>query len=255
MANQAASFRRVVSVLVSVLLLAVSCLTAMPSRAGESLVLGKSEASLSSSISAAVLREAYQRLGIDLVVKELPARQSVMRANSGGLDGDVQRKEGISREYPNLLMVPVAINRIDFVAMTKKVDFPVNGWSSLKPYALLIQRGALAVEEGTAGMNVFPSDNPEAIISLLLKGRGEVGIDERLDALSAMNKFNVTDIRILEPPVASIILYHYLHQRHVALVPKITAVLKKMESEGRIKAIREQMIREVLYDKLKGPNT
>ena len=246
MTNKAASFRPVVSSLAGVFLLAAGCLVAMPLRAAEVLTFGKSEASLSSDISGAVLREAYQSLGIDVVIKELPARQSVMRANSGGLDGDVQRKEGIHREFTNLLMVPVAVNRIDFVAMTKKVDFTVNGWSSLKPYTLLIQRGALAVEDGTAGMNVFPSDNPETIISLLAKGRGEVGVDERLDALRAMKKFNVTDVRILEPPVASINLYHYLHQRHAALLPKITAMLRKMESEGRIKAIREQMIREAL---------
>ena len=247
MKNKAALFLFVARSAIGMFFLAAAgCLAVIPVHAVEVLTFGKSEASLASDISGAVLREAYQRLGIDLVIKALPARQSLMRAKSGGLDGEVHRKEGINRDFPNLLMVPVAINRVDFVAMSKKVDFLVNGWSSLKPYALLIQRGALAVEEGTAGMNVFPSDNPEAIISLLLKGRGEVGIDERLDALSAMKKFNVTDIRILEPPVASIILYHYLHQRHAALLPKITAVLRKMESEGRIKAIREQMIREAL---------
>ena len=254
MANKAASFRPAASVVIGMFLFAASCLAAMPLHAGEVLILGKSEASLSSDISGAVLREAYQSLGKDLVIKDLPARQSLMRANSGGLDGEVHRKEGISREFPNLLMVPVAINRIDFVVMTKKVDFKVNGWASLQPYALLIQRGVLAVEEGTAGMNVFPSDNPEAIINLLGKGRGELAVDDRLDALRAMKKYKVVDIRILEPPVASITLYHYLHQRHAALLPKITAALKKMEREGRIKAIHEQMIRDALHANEKESN-
>ena len=58
MANKAAFFRPAASVVIGMFLLAASCLAAMPLHAGEVLILGKSEASLSSDISGAVLREA-----------------------------------------------------------------------------------------------------------------------------------------------------------------------------------------------------
>jgi len=37
-------------------------------------------------------------------------------------------------------------------------------------------------------------------------------------------------------------LYHYLNNKHVALVPKISAVFKKMQASGELTKIRNQVI-------------
>jgi len=49
----------------------------------------------------------------------------------------------------------------------------------------------------------------------------------------------------LEPPILQHGLYHYLHVKHEALVPKINGVLTKMQGSGRIKEIRELYIQSL----------
>ena len=52
----------------------------------------------------------------------------------------------------------------------------------------------------------------------------------------------MSGIRILEPPVDQLVLYHYLHKRHAALAEKLEAVLTRMEQEGELKTIQEQAV-------------
>jgi len=51
---------------------------------------------------------------------------------------------------------------------------------------------------------------------------------------------NLNEIVMLTPPVQVDPLYHYLHKKHKALVPQITAVLREMKQEGKFQEIYKQ---------------
>ena len=53
-------------------------------------------------------------------------------------------------------------------------------------------------------------------------------------------------MRVLEPPLAEVPLYHYLNKKHEALLPSLVAVLRKMEKEGTIRAIAKRVADEML---------
>ena len=55
-----------------------------------------------------------------------------------------------------------------------------------------------------------------------------------------MKEMKIKDVKILEAPLQHNALYHFLHNKHESLVPKITAVLQQMEEAGEIQRIREQ---------------
>jgi polar amino acid transport system substrate-binding protein len=88
-------------------------------------------------------------------------------------------------------------------------------------------------------MNVELVDTVEQAFRMLHAGRNDVVVDLRTTQCK-LKHFDVSGIRALEPPLARIPLYHYLHARHKALSAKLETVLTRMEQEGDLKTIQEQ---------------
>jgi len=210
----------------------------------QSLVLSSTR-NLLAVVSGKVLTEAYQRLGIKVHIDTFPAGRSLIMSNNGDVDGEVYRVKGIEKTYENLVMVPVAVNKVEVVVFTKGVTFSVTGWDSLKPYTIGIRRGTKLVEKGTKGMTVKSVTKIEQLFLKLDLGRNDVIVSSRLAGLKAMKELDIKGIRLLEPPIATKNVYHYLHKKNAHLLPGIKKVLQDMESEGRIKAIRTQAISEL----------
>jgi len=193
-------------------------------------------------ISELVLKQAYQRIGIKIRIIKQPGKRALRSSNSGKTDGEVMRSKGINAQYSNLIMIPVPVNYVDFVVFTKNVEFTVNGPQSLKPYKVGVRRGVKLSEGLTKGLNPLVVDREEQLLSILDRGRVDVILMSRIGGLAQIKKLKLKGIKILEPPLATGGLYHYLHMKHENLVAEITESLKKMEQEGEIQKIRNQYI-------------
>ncbi len=212
-----------------------------PAMAQDTLTFSRVEG-FGADITEQVVKEAYHRLGILISAQPLPAERALSLAGSGDLDGEVSRVEGIEKNYPDLVMVPVPVTATEVVVFTKHVIFPVTGWESLKPYSIGILTGAKFAREGTQGMRAEPVTTDEQSFQKLDAGRIDVAVTTYINGLETIRKLNLKDIKALEPPVTTLKLYHYLHKKHMDLVPKITDVLKQMEKEGRMVDIRKKAI-------------
>ena len=210
----------------------------------QSLVLSSTR-NLLAVVSGKVVAEAYQRLGIKVHIDTFPAGRSLIMSNSGDVDGEVYRVKGMEKTYENLVMVPVAVNKVEVVVFAKDVTFSVTGWDSLKPYSIGIRRGSTFVEKKTKGMKVKPVTKIEQLFLMLDLGRNDVIVTSRLAGLKAMKELKIKGIHLLEPPLATKNVYHYLHKKNAHLLPDIKKVLQDMENEGRIKDIRKQAISEL----------
>ena len=83
-----------------------------------------------------VLREALEPLRYDVRLLRLPAERSLQDANSGTIDGDVARIEGLDRLYPNLVRVPSAIvESRDFAAFTRSKVAPIPRGNSISRHS------------------------------------------------------------------------------------------------------------------------
>lgn len=210
------------------------------------LVFSTAENSKMSGLAQNILKKAYNSIGIEIEIRELPASRAIYMANRGDLDGELMRVQGIEKKYANLIQIPVGIARIDGVVFTKSLDIQVDGFESLSPYSIAIRRGVKFAEDGTAGMNRTISESLEHAFLLLDKGRIDVVIATRFTGLSVLNKFQYQEISVLEPPLITTNLYHYLHYNKKALVPKITAILEKMRNDGVILEEQERFSKEFL---------
>lgn len=191
------------------------------------------------SVAEAVLTEAYRRLGLGLKVHRVPGERSLRSANDGDMDGELYRKLGMEREYPNLVIVPVPLLTYEITIFTMGTSFPVYGWESLRPYTIAYVRSIKIVEQNTHGMRVEVTSTLRQAFMMMSTGRADVVVANRASALAALKDLNLPDVRQLAPPLATFPVYHYLHKKHAALVPRLTTVLQQMQRDRTIETLQQ----------------
>ncbi len=216
------------------IVLGLSVFVAAPAFA-EKLTFSTIKGHINGPRSQKILTEAYQRLGIEVVFKELPGQRAIQGANEGKFDGEVFRIGGLNKKFPNLIMIAEPYLLAQDSVFSKKVDFKVDGFESLRPYRIGIRRGIKAAEQGTMGMEIQKTNTYKQLFKLLDKERVDVIFVNTLLGLQIMEELNLQDIKVLQPPIFQANLYHYLHKKHEALVPKVEKVLQEMKADGTFK--------------------
>lgn len=192
-------------------------------------------------IAELVLREAYRRLGRSLVVHQLPGERSLVYANEGRMDGELYRKLGLDRDYSNLIIVPVTLLTFELVIFTRGTSFVVNGWESLRPYTMGFVRGNKIAQENTRGMKVEQVSTMQQAFEKLMVGRTDLVLGNRASGMAVVRSQKLDGVTVLEPPLASFPVYHYLNKKHAALVPELTRVLKQMQADRTIEHIQKSL--------------
>ena len=200
---------------------------------------------LLSQICEYILMEAYDQIGVELIITPYPRVQSLETSNEGRTDGELFRIDGIEKIYTNLLKIPVPIYWVEGTVFTKDTDLIVTGWESLAPYRVGVQRGIKFIEDG---LNTVPDLVPMMVedsfqlFRILEAGRVDLAVSSRLTGLSISGKLGFTEIRPLSPPLSTFPVFHYLHRKNADLLPRITAVLEEMESRGRFDEIEKMFL-------------
>ncbi len=202
----------------------------------EPLTFSHIEAASGAPLSEAILREAYHALGISIEMEALPASRALTFANQGKTDGELFRIK-IGPKYSNLIRIDEPLFQVEVMVFTKYVEFPVQGVESIRPYEIGIINGIKLVERLTQGMQVTKVTSGVQLIRMLDKKHIDIALLGRLSGLQYWKNTQVEGIKILEPPVDSRNVYHYLHKRHHALVPQVEQRLKQLRAEGTIQQI------------------
>lgn len=199
-----------------------------------------------SQTALSVLREAYRRIGVTVHEAPTKADQALQEANRGDVDGLPARVAGLEGKYSNLIRVPVAVVTVDAMVFGNRTPLALNGWESLRPYRIGILKGVQYAEDGTRGMkvDVFP-DNTQ-LFTRLESEDIDFAVSTRIEGVLKMRELRTRKVTMLEPPLARVVLYHYLHASQRSLVPRITASLAAMEREGRMRFILQQTLAHLL---------
>lgn len=225
--------------------LLIFLLLCMPLMADQQLELTTVANSPDTTISAKILKKAYHKLGIDISILELPASEALQRSNSGSADGEVQRIDGISRNFPNLIQVPIPINYIQGAVFSKKKKRKLRGWHSLRRFKIGLVKGVVFAEKGTRGMQVQMAGSYAELLDLLLNDKVDIIVVPYINGVDSIRQHPQGDKLHLNGILETYLLYHYLHKRHEKLLPAITARLKKMLLNGSIPDMRRKFISEL----------
>jgi len=198
-------------------------------------------------VGAEILKLAYKRLGIPIIIVDMPGKRALVESSEGRIDGEVHRIFSIGKDYPTLIRVPTPINYIEPTAFSKRSNFSVSGCSDLKEHRIGIIRGVKHAENCTEGMKkVHIVNNSRLLMQILHKDRVDIVITARINGLLQIKELNLDSIYAMSPPLSREPVYHYLHEKHEALVPKINLVFKEMKENGTLEKLREQFIGKLL---------
>lgn len=193
----------------------------------------------------AVIREAYSRLGIDIEIQRFPPAEALRQSNGGEVSAELQRIDGISARYENLVQVPIPINLIQGVVFSRKYRFPVTGWHSLRPYRIGIVKGILFAEVNTFGMEVSVYDDYPELMDALDRDAVDVGIMPRVEGLNLLRTRQGSEITEMEGILETLFLYHYVHKSRSGLVEQLSTVLKNMLQTGETRRLREATLAQL----------
>lgn len=194
-----------------------------------------------------VAAEAFKRIGKKVKISPLPAERALLLANAGTADGDLSRIPGLRKFYPNLRAVPVNTLSQNFVAFTRNMEIVLTGWQSLKPYNVGILTGWKILENNiTETRSLSKVGSPTQLFMLLKNERVDVVVYEKWQGLQLLKELGLTDVKILEPPLANRKTYMYLNKKHEQLIPQLIIALSEMKKDGSLQRIYDQTLRPLL---------
>lgn len=199
-----------------------------------------------------IITEVYKKLGIDIVIIRLPGQQAQKNATSGIYDGEIMRIWTYGEEFPAVMRVPTPYYHLETMAFFKRNSgIEISSRSDLLQYRLLKILGVKHTENITSGLSyVVNVDRTDKMMQLLAYGRADVALTNRIDGIASLRRLKLDNIVHLEQPLAVLNLYHYIHRRHQALVPRVDKLLQTMQSSGELKILVERAERSVINNVL-----
>lgn len=198
-------------------------------------------------IGAVIVKAAYQKLGIPVGFSILPGKRALAESSKGRADGEVHRIFEIGGQYPTLWRVATPINYIEPSVFSKNHAFDVTDCAALQGYRIGIVRGVKHSQLCTQGMKgVLKANDLTGAMRMLDAGRVDLLITARINGLLMAKELGLETIKPLSPPLSRLWVYHYLHERHKDLVPKVDSVFKAMQESGELEALRQQAVNQLL---------
>lgn len=228
--------------------LSVLCLVCFGSHAQVVLRIARIEKVPDQLVGGEILSSVYSKLGIQIEFVDVAAKRSLIESSEGRLDGEIQRVLDVQNEFPSLLPVPESINYIEPTVFAKSAKLTVSGWSSLQPYRIGIVRGVGSSERGVAGLqNVEAIATMDQMMLMLNADRIDVAMNDLFSGMLVLRRLGLQEeVHPLSPALQHIELYHFLNERHRALVPRVNAVVHQMKLSGELDSLRKQVVDRML---------
>lgn len=198
---------------------------------------------MADDMGAAVLHEAYRRLGHSFSLEALPFERALLMANSGELDGDLIRSQpDLATQYPKLLRVTVPVASDEFVVWGIGQRLIPKGWESLKPYRIAGPRVKALLTLGPDYSITYVSNYKQGF-EMLRMGRVDLVITMRGTACQPA-RLGFKEAQLHEPGIETVPFYHYLNTRHAALAEPLETTLRQMQKDGSLKRIQGEVRRK-----------
>ncbi|MFH1216207.1 MAG: transporter substrate-binding domain-containing protein [Pseudomonadota bacterium] len=197
-----------------------------------------------------IVREAFQRIGINPSFSLLPSERALINLDSGIDDGNYPRIAGIDVMYPNLLQVPEKLRDSFFVAFAQKENIKLAGWHSLASYNVAFINGWKIFENNVGQVKSLTKVvDGRQLFTLLQNGRADIVLYEKAKGRVYIKENGLKNIYAIDPPLEKKAMYLYVHRRHEKLVPRLASAIKKMKKDGTYSSIFNQELSQFLISK------
>jgi len=191
-----------------------------------------------------LLIEIYRRLDIDISFSMMTAKRALSETSSGHKDAEVLRVASVSEKYPSLIRIPTPLYSLKSQVFSRlNPSFEVITVEDMRYLRTVIVRGIMhaeALTEESGSRTVHRLETVTKMMQFLARKRADIALSSRLNGLAIIQEQQLTDIIPLGKPILVQPLYHYVHEKHRALVPKINAVIQALRNSGELTQLIQQ---------------
>ncbi|MFC0118089.1 hypothetical protein [Pseudoalteromonas xiamenensis] len=180
---------------------------------------------------------AYRNLGIDVKIVDFNHRSALVAANEGELDGQLARIEQVGDIYPNLIRVPFSLYAFNLQALKHCKKCALNDLKSL------------VITEGYPVMENYLQHHPfSGNLVRVKKISTQLNLlsQQKVDAALVID-FHLPDSFMEQhlpdwsrDNIALVQTYHFVHVKHIALLPQLQAQFQQFADNGTMKMLREK---------------
>jgi len=196
-----------------------------------------------------IYTEAFRRLGYDLQYIGYPNERANVLAETGVVDGEIQRAASYEKIAKNLIKVEEPSFSVIVAAYAVTPGIVLDGWESLKntDYFVEYRRGSKVPQSGLSAVvkpeRLSTVSTVEMGLKKLIAGRTDIYVEQELvveEVLREFDKIGFDHSFLYQAGIMWVGESHlFLHKKHAALLPKITEVLRTMKKEGLVERYRK----------------
>jgi polar amino acid transport system substrate-binding protein len=175
------------------------------------------------------MQKAYQQLGYQMKLVVMPLERSAYESNKGlMLDAELSRTAEAAAMLPNMVRVKVPIGHIRITAFSREPSIQIKNWQSLGIWQVDVLRGVYLAKINMQGQKYTEVNTIPQAIKRLLSGRADIAVLLGDETEWLLKQQAYQGIYTIAPDLAKTQIFHYVHERHAALVPKLEAALRQL---------------------------
>ena len=179
--------------------------------------------------SIVLMNKAYQQLGYQMILIVMPLERSAHESNKGQiLDAELSRTAQAAEMLPNMLRVEVPIGHIRITVFSRNPAIKVNHWQDLSAFRVDVLRGIYLAKVNMQEQEYTEVNSISQAIQRLLSGRTDVVVALGDETEWQLKQLENHGIYAITPDLAKTEIFHYVHERHAALVPQLEAALRQL---------------------------
>ncbi|WP_246840579.1 transporter substrate-binding domain-containing protein [Lacimicrobium sp. SS2-24] len=183
-----------------------------------------------------VLPQLYNKLGISISISPLPAKRAEFSSIKGNMDGEIMRIYSYGEANPSMLRVPTPYYYLETMPFLRAGhDLRIENVADLSELSVARIWGVKHTLELTDGLkNAHDVDSTEKMMRLLMQGFVDVALTSKLNGLMTLQRHKWDSLEAYHKPLARQPLYHYVHNSHASLLPRIDQVIKDSKQSGEL---------------------
>lgn len=199
-----------------------------------------------SSILNDIIVATFERAKLEVEFHLMPAERSLVQVKLGIDDGDCCRvPSAMKKDYADLLQVPEAVYVAKFSVFSKTPHPKIDNFDALKPYSVATVAGwkILVINLNRVQPETLHIMNePIAMFKILAQDRIDMAAYGYVGGIKVINDLGLKNISAIEPPLAQLPLYLYLHKKNKEIIPLLTKALRELKAEGVIDQILQKYL-------------
>ncbi len=195
-----------------------------------------------------VLTQIYKNLGIEISITPLPAHRAQHTVRTGHKSGEIMRIWSYGEVNKTTIRVPTpyyVAQTMPFILKGKSIN--ISNKEELKPYRVAKVRGVKHTDHITAGLdNVYETNSTKNMFKLLMTGKVDVALTSTLDGNTVIAREGFDSITALANPLATLPVYHYIHESEKHLVSIVDKEIIRLQKNGELAKMIDRAERQLI---------